>query len=65
MFVERRISNEMNERLLIPFTVEDVEAALHQMAPLKAPGPDGFNACFFQKLGHFRTGGLQSSLIFF
>ncbi|XP_059439185.1 uncharacterized protein LOC132171798 [Corylus avellana] len=48
-FMERRISDEMNERLLRPFMEEDVETAIHQMAPLKAPGPDGFNACFFQK----------------
>ena len=39
----------MNERLVRPFMVEDVEVALHQMVPLKAPRPNGFNACFFQK----------------
>lgn len=32
-----------------PFTVEEVEAALKQMGPLKAPGSDSFPAVFFQK----------------
>lgn len=42
----KKISDEMNERLLRP---KEVEAALHQMTPLKAPRSDGFNAYFFQK----------------
>jgi hypothetical protein len=37
----------MNERLLAALTVEVITHALHQMAPLKAPGPDGFPAVFF------------------
>jgi hypothetical protein len=31
-----------------PFTESEVEAALFQMAPNKAPGVDGFNVGFFQ-----------------
>jgi hypothetical protein len=31
------------------FTEEEVYIALHQMALLKAPGPDGMNAGFFQQ----------------
>jgi hypothetical protein len=39
----------MNAELLKPFTGEKVYRALLQMAPLKAPGPDGFSAGFSQK----------------
>jgi hypothetical protein len=44
-----RISAGMNEQLLQDFTKEEVCYALNQMAPLKAPGPDGFSADFFQE----------------
>jgi hypothetical protein len=47
--LEVRISEDMNESLMWPFTAEEVRTTLFQMAPLKAPGPDGFNAGFFQK----------------
>lgn len=43
------ISMEMNMDLLKEFTREEVTVALFQMSPLKAPGPDGFIAEFFQK----------------
>lgn len=32
-----------------PINMDEVRNALFDMAPCKAPGPDGFNACFFQK----------------
>jgi hypothetical protein len=46
--LEEKVSTSMNMELLKPFSTEEVDSALHQMAPLKAPGPDGFPAGFFQ-----------------
>jgi hypothetical protein len=47
--IARCVTEEMNEELLKPFEVEEIHGALCQMGPLKAPGPDGFPAGFFQK----------------
>jgi 23S rRNA maturation mini-RNase III len=45
--VERKIDAWMNQQLLADFTRSEIYDALQQMAPMKAPGPDGFPACFF------------------
>ena len=42
----------MNEKLIAPYTEQEVKTALFQMFPTKAPGPDGFPAHFFQKHWH-------------
>jgi hypothetical protein len=46
--VDSRITREMNQKLLIDFSEEEISAALNQMSTLKAPGPNGFSACFYQ-----------------
>jgi hypothetical protein len=48
-FVQRKVTPAMNDRLLAEFTMEDISSALNQMAALKAPGPDGFIASFYQQ----------------
>jgi hypothetical protein len=47
--VEQKVSLEMNNNLTREVTSEEIAVALHHMAPLKAPGPDGFSASFFQE----------------
>jgi hypothetical protein len=47
--VEWKVSPEMNQKLLADFTIEKISSVLYQMSPLKAPGPDGFPACFYQE----------------
>ena len=47
--VEKVVSEESNQRLLQPYTSEEVLVALFQMHPSKAPGSDGMSSFFFQK----------------
>jgi hypothetical protein len=46
------VTAEMNSQLISEFTAVEVEIALKQMAPLKAPGPDGLPPIFYQKYWH-------------
>ena len=47
--IPTKVTEDMNQRLIQEFTRKEVEAALNQMHPTKAPGPDGMSAIFFQK----------------
>lgn len=43
------LSGAALETLDRPFLVEEIKEAVLVMGPLKAPGPDGFQARFYQK----------------
>ena len=47
-FTNQVVSDEMNNCLTRDFSKVEVENALKQMAPLKAPGPNGMPPIFFQ-----------------
>jgi len=46
---DAKITLEMNRGLCRPYSEEEIGNALFQIGPLKAPGPDGFPAQFFQR----------------
>lgn len=41
------VSPEMNAKLIADFTIDEVEAVIRQMAPLKAPGLDDMPSLFY------------------
>ncbi|KAJ1295804.1 hypothetical protein BS78_01G250800 [Paspalum vaginatum] len=45
----RRVTLEMNDSLLAPFSGEEVWAALESIGDLKAPGPDGMLSIFYKR----------------
>jgi hypothetical protein len=44
-----RVTDLMNEKLLAPFTPEDVKKAAFSIGDFKAPDPDGLHAVFYKK----------------
>ena len=62
--VPQRMTTAMRVELSRP-TVEEVEAALFQMGPTKAPGPDGMNALFYQKFWHIVGNDVSSAVLEF
>jgi hypothetical protein len=58
-FFDQVITDEMNWELTKPYSAEEVSDALFQIGPLKAPGPDGFPARFFQRNCSVIQGGIE------
>jgi len=50
--VQERVTSEMNEALLAPFSGEEVRTALETIGDLKAPGADGMPAIFYKRFWH-------------
>ena len=63
--VPQRMSADMREELSRPSTVEKVKAALFQMGPTKAPGPNGMNALFYQKFWHIVGNDISFAMLDF
>ena len=66
--VQSVVTEDMRTDLARPYTVEEVEFTIKEMAPLKAPGPDGMPPLFYQtywtKVGMDISQAVLSSLNF-
>ncbi|KAL6130624.1 hypothetical protein ACLB2K_069003 [Fragaria x ananassa] len=47
--LQPRVTDDMKEDLGVPYSDEEIKAALFQMYPTKSSGPDGMPLVFFQK----------------
>ncbi|KAB2625965.1 hypothetical protein D8674_017625 [Pyrus ussuriensis x Pyrus communis] len=45
--IQRKVSAVMNNGLVRPVTLEEIQTAAFQMGGMKAPGPDGFQGIFY------------------
>ena len=65
-YTSRVVTEDMNKELVGEFTHVEVEIALNQMAPLKAPRPNGMPPIFYQhywqSIGDDVTGAVLSCL---
>ena len=50
--VPNKLTSKMQQTLTSDFIADEIKAALFQMGPTKALGPNGMNALFFQKFWH-------------
>jgi hypothetical protein len=61
--VDKVVSEESNQRLLQPYTSDEVRIALFQMHPSKAPGSDGMSSFFFQKYWHIVGDSVSTAVL--
>jgi hypothetical protein len=47
--INPRIDDAMNEKLMSPFSADEVKKAMFSIGDFKAPGPDGLHAVFYKQ----------------
>ena len=63
-FIYPTIRDEMNANVMANFEAVEVQEAIKQMAPLKAPGPDGMPSVFYQNYWELLGDDVTSSVLY-
>ena len=63
--VPYKVTNDMQTILTGDYSAEEIKAALFQMGPTKAHGPDGMNALFYQKFWYIVGDGVITAMLDF
>lgn len=61
--IQKKLSADHKEWWDQRFTNEEIRQVIDQMHPLKAPGPDGLPALFFQKFWHIVGRDIQELVL--
>ncbi|XP_074290549.1 uncharacterized protein LOC141617264 [Silene latifolia] len=61
--LDHSFSQDEMDRLSRPFTAKEVRTAVFQMGALKAPGPDGIPAVFFQRCWSMVKGDVTKAIL--
>jgi len=57
------VTEAMSNVLCAPYTREELDTALHQMHPHKAPGLDGMNPLFCQKFWNVISNDVSTAVL--
>ena len=63
--IPKVVKAEMNADLIGDFTAMEVEVTLKQMAPLKAPGPDGMPPLFYKNYWTLLGNDVTQSVLYY
>ena len=63
--VQQKVTTDMRDILSRDYSVEEVQVALFQKGPTKAPRPDGMNALFYQKYWHIVGNDVTAAVLDF
>ena len=60
-----KVSTTMQDMLSRDFTADEIKETVFQMGPIKAPGPDGMNALFYQIFWHIMGNDVVNAVLDF
>jgi hypothetical protein len=61
--IQPKVTQDMNDRLMAPYSADDVKKAAFSIGDFKAPGPDGLHAVFYKKFWNLRGDQITTEIL--